>query len=295
MACACRAVQAPRGALYLQDEAQAALVLAAASPDPNCCERVPVSEPSDEFLGALRQAPVPLLDLTSAELGLWAPDLYRVCRANSLDTCFALIYRDRWLGVLALGGRALSPPDFEFLALLTRLAASFVSNLQHQTMALVDYTTGLHSGRYFSRRVDQELKRATRYGHCFSLVVMDLDDFKAVNDTYGHQMGDRVLRDVAGTLTSCCRRDVDVVARYGGEEFVFLLPHTPLEGARCMAERVLKRLATEPVSMGASVTMSAGVASFPEDGSDYAGLFAVADARLYAAKRAGKNQVAVQA
>ncbi|HEY3070555.1 MAG TPA: GGDEF domain-containing protein, partial [Gaiellaceae bacterium] len=135
--------------------------------------------------------------------------------------------------------------------------------------------------------------RAERFGGALALIVADLDDFKQVNDRYGHQAGDDVLRAFADVLRETVR-DIDLAARYGGEEFAVLLPQTDLAGAERVAERLRERMEirlVEPSSDSPfSVTASFGVASFPEAGTP-AALFAAADEALYRAKSAGKNCV----
>ena len=97
--------------------------------------------------------------------------------------------------------------------------------------AITDGLTGLYNHRYFYERLGQEVARARRYGTPVSLLMIDIDDFKAFNDSRGHVAGDEVLRDVAGILSAALRRDVDIAARYGGEEFAVILPNTPMDGA----------------------------------------------------------------
>ncbi|MBD0291054.1 MAG: diguanylate cyclase [Thermoleophilia bacterium] len=160
--------------------------------------------------------------------------------------------------------------------------------------AVTDTLTGLPNRRRFEESLDAELTRVERFGGTLALLVADLDDFKQVNDRYGHPAGDDVLRSFADALRENLR-EVDTPARYGGEEFTVLLPETDLEAAQQVAERI--RVAMESrraadVAGGLTVTASFGVAAFPESPTE-AALFAAADEALYRAKADGKNRVAV--
>ena len=143
--------------------------------------------------------------------------------------------------------------------------------------------------------LDREIERRRRFEHPVGLVMVDLDDFKRVNDTYGHQQGDKVLAHVAWVLRDASR-DLDTVARYGGEELAVVLPQTDASGAAQLAERMRHAIESMRIPrVGGSgtieVTASFGVASVPENGLDRNGLIAAADAALYAAKASGKNRV----
>jgi len=159
--------------------------------------------------------------------------------------------------------------------------------------SLTDALTGLGNRRHFDQRLSEALVAALRFGEPFSVVLFDLDDFKRVNDRAGHAAGDRALRHVAAVLAADTR-EVDVVCRWGGEEFALLLPRTSGEDATQAAERALRALRARPVEggpAGGALTASAGVASFPADGTDGPSVVAAADAALLAAKALGKDQV----
>src|SRR6266540_3744348 len=162
-----------------------------------------------------------------------------------------------------------------------------------ERQASTDGLTDLANRRHFEEALAAEISRAERFGGALALVLADLDDFKQVNDRYGHQAGDDVLRAFADVLRDTVR-DIDVAARYGGEEFAVLLPQTDLEGAERLAERLREAMEARRLTLhpGASfsVTSSFGVASFPEAPTP-AALFAAADEALYRAKSAGKNCV----
>lgn len=171
--------------------------------------------------------------------------------------------------------------------------ADYASVLLHQSR--VDSLTGLPNRRAISDRFSSELQRSARFNHPLTIGLIDIDDFKSVNDTWGHQTGDEVLQMVGRRLEQELRQ-IDVVGRYGGEEFLMLLPETAIEGAWIAADRVLRSIRTlEPHGQHGlrTVTVSIGLANFPQHGRTEADLFAAADEALYAAKRGGKNQVAV--
>jgi diguanylate cyclase (GGDEF)-like protein len=163
---------------------------------------------------------------------------------------------------------------------------------QTERLATTDGLTGLLNHRAFQARLDEHLAQAQRYGKKLSLILCDIDHFKAVNDTYGHPVGDVVLKGVARTLGRDART-TDVVARYGGEEFAVVLPETDAAGALVIAERIRERVAALSLDTGQgplAVTMSLGVATFPGDGARKAELVERADACLYEAKRGGRNR-----
>jgi diguanylate cyclase (GGDEF)-like protein len=158
-----------------------------------------------------------------------------------------------------------------------------------------DGLTGLVNYREFHRQVTEEVARYTRYGRPFSLLMLDIDHFKDVNDTRGHLAGDEALRAVAALIQATVR-PTDLVARYGGEEFVVVLPETTGSGAWALAERLRRRIADQAISVPAndplSLTVSVGVAAFPEDADSLQKLLNAADQALYAAKSGGRNRAA---
>lgn len=154
-----------------------------------------------------------------------------------------------------------------------------------------DELTGLYNRRFFSVRMAEELSRYRRFNHPLSLILMDLDDFKSINDELGHGAGDETLREIAQLLMKHSR-GINVLCRYGGDEFAILLVETPRAGALLYAERIRRALVDYPFSHGRQVTASLGVASLPEDvDTSLEDLVRAADEALYAAKRLGKNLV----
>lgn len=163
-----------------------------------------------------------------------------------------------------------------------------------EDLSIHDGLTGLFNYREFHRRLTDEVQRSLRYGRPFSLLILDIDGFKAVNDAYGHLAGDEALRALAALIREEVR-PVDEVARYGGEEFAILLPETPGPGALAMAERLRDIIATHPFTAApertVTLTVSIGAATYPEDADAEEKLIAAADQALYAAKNGGRNRV----
>jgi diguanylate cyclase (GGDEF)-like protein len=162
--------------------------------------------------------------------------------------------------------------------------------------AIRDGLTGLYNHRHFQEQLRSEFARATRYDEELSCVMLDLDHFKSVNDTYGHPVGDEVLKHLARMLEELARQ-YDIIARYGGEEFVLLLPNTPRTGATALAQRVCEQLASAPFEfeeIALQLTVSAGVASTADERvNSEADLVKLADEALYRAKHEGRNRVCV--
>lgn len=186
--------------------------------------------------------------------------------------------------IAALAARSAQASD-----LLVRLRER---EAQLQRLATTDELTGLRNRRAFYQHMAHEIARYMRYGHPVALAVLDVDNFKHVNDTRGHLLGDRTLAAVARLL--CSRtRSVDVVARYGGDEFAVLMGDTALENAARAAERLRSCIERMAVAGAGPITVSIGVAAVPPCAPDADALMAAADSALYEAKRAGKNRVAV--
>ena len=204
------------------------------------------------------------------------------------------------VGVVSIArhGSGFDETEYELFSYLTGQAAVSIENVDlHeivQMQALTDELTGLFNLRHFHDTLDGEIERSRRFGTDVGLAMLDIDDFKQINDSYGHQQGDLVLIEVARVLRSLSR-DIDEPARYGGEEMAVILPQTDLHGAELLAERM--RSAIEALRINRldgdgtlEVTASFGVASLPTCAADKDGLIAEADAALYRAKRAGKNR-----
>jgi diguanylate cyclase (GGDEF)-like protein len=176
------------------------------------------------------------------------------------------------------------------LAVLMTLVAILGRINRLQQDALFDAVTGLRNHRYFQVRLREELQRADRNHRPVALVMIDLDNFKGINDRFGHAVGDYVLSQVSRVLERNARA-VDAVCRYGGEEMAIILPETLLEEAVKVAERLREAVERRNDRPGPAVTISAGVAAYPETADQSDTLIGAADAAMYSAKRAGKNRV----
>ena len=208
-----------------------------------------------------------------------------------------LITYDEVIGVMSLQSEQRNSYSDDHLRVLTTIAdqaAVAIENARLYELATVDGLTRLLVRRYFDQRLREEWQRALRYEADFSLGMFDLDNFKALNDTYGHQAGDQVLRAAAAVVRRNMRGP-DLAGRYGGEEFAFLLPRTLLPEAVKVAERIRAEVEAMELRIGDAslrITASIGVAGHPVSGSvDVDDLLARADKALYEAKRRGKNRV----
>ena len=168
------------------------------------------------------------------------------------------------------------------------------TNARLKEFSFKDEVTGLYNRRFFSIRLEEEVSRYRRFNHPVSVVLLDLDAFKSVNDELGHAAGDETLRGMAEILLRHSR-GINVICRYGGDEFAVLLVETSKAGARLYADRIRYVLPSHQFSHRRRVTASFGIASLPEDVAPNAdNLIQAADEALYAAKRAGKNRVSVR-
>ncbi|MGL4173807.1 MAG: diguanylate cyclase [Actinomycetota bacterium] len=203
------------------------------------------------------------------------------------------------IGVLVVERDPTQPPfDSEAEAMLVSLAGPAgiaVDNVklhrEAQKLSVTDPLTGAGNLRYMTTTLAREVERASRFGRPLSVLLLDLDHFKRVNDTYGHTVGDGVLQEMSRRLAACVR-EVDVVCRYGGEEFVVVAPETSLDGAEHLADRICDSVRAEAFMVGedqVEVTVSVGVASLPTHGTASGDLVRAADDGLYQAKRAGRD------
>lgn len=166
-------------------------------------------------------------------------------------------------------------------------------NTRLEALSITDDLTGIHNRRHFDETFGLEVRRAARYHHSLSVIMLDIDHFKMVNDTYGHPAGDVVLKRL-GAMLEQALRETDLVARYGGEEFVMALPETPSETATAIAERLRERVADEVFRAGEAelrITVSMGITTGAGEDMTPKALIGAADAALYEAKNAGRNRV----
>jgi len=170
-------------------------------------------------------------------------------------------------------------------------------NAELEQLALTDHLTNLYNRRYFMQRGVEECKRANRNSQPLTLLMLDIDEFKKINDSYGHEAGDLALQQVAVALKSSLR-ETDILGRLGGEEFAILLPNTPLHDAASLAERTRQSIANMSFQMPgdaliSTITISVGAAAFTDEMSDIDDLLRNADAAMYRAKKNGRNCVSV--
>ncbi len=260
-----------------------------------------------------------VLNYWAAKLGrplLLTPDCQPGIDAllHTMDTASAIVVplfvRDRVMGTLQLFGDhadSFSREDAQLLWMLSLIAESMLArDYSNETLlrfAFTDFLTGLKTRGFFEQQLALEMARAERRGTALAVLMLDIDHFKRLNDTFGHHIGDIVLRDLAAILSHELR-EIDTAARYGGEEFILLLPETDLPGAKLVAQRLLSSVeqndffATTNLPAGRKierVTVSIGVALFPTEARLKPDLLEAADAALYAAKAQGRNRVVLYA
>ena len=217
---------------------------------------------------------------------------------------YAVVYWNQYNGTLDLLVPLIFFNGAAFVALVSRLALQTailtkqVSALEYES--IIDPLTGVHNRRHFDRSIEEEIGRVHRYGLPLSLLLLDIDYFKRINDTYGHDIGDLVLKDLGQMILKVVRR-TDIVARYGGDEFAIIAPHTTVSVATNLAERlccILEESDIMPVDryqdrQRLTVTASIGVAGLDQEGVENGMLVKRADEALYRAKKGGRNRVMV--
>ena len=213
-----------------------------------------------------------------------------------------LILDDQALGALILSASSRSAFNQDDLRLLESFAATISAAINNsmlhsrmQRLAITDSVTNLYNRRGFYELGRREIERARRFGHSLSVIMMDLDQLKSVNDTYGHVVGDQVLRTLADRLSQHVR-DFDILCRYGGDEFALLLPETDLFMAASVAERLRASIADEQINTDGgpvAVTISLGVTKATQDTANLEELLKNADRALYNAKQSGRNRLEI--
>ncbi|MBN2405974.1 MAG: GGDEF domain-containing protein [Coriobacteriia bacterium] len=233
-----------------------------------------------------------VLDVTRSDLGV----------SDEHFACLELLDHNQMIVVFCADSQAIDMLDADDHMVLHAVAAELVVAVENsrlykltKRLAITDELTDLYNYRYLQQRLDDEIGRAKRYGKQLSFLMLDVDDFKAVNDTYGHLVGDGVLADLGNVIKSTVR-EVDIVARYGGEEFSVLLPETDASGAFIVAEKVreavsMHRFLDAEGERTIHVTMSLGVANLPLHAEDKESLLRQADDALYQSKTTGKDRV----
>ncbi len=226
------------------------------------------------------------------------PESFRLFRESASRMSIPLISFGQTLGVLTLHSsrvNAFRDSELQSLESVADICANSIQNAHYvervKQLAYLDGLTGIFNRRFFELRIMEEIERARRYGTGMAVIMADIDQFKRLNDEFGHLLGDEVLRQVSSVFHQQVRK-IDVVCRYGGEEFAVLLTQTNAEQALLVAEK-LRKIVEQWQFPGVprTITISAGVAAFPLHGKNRDELVRAADCGLYAAKQAGRNRV----
>jgi diguanylate cyclase (GGDEF)-like protein len=208
-----------------------------------------------------------------------------------------IIHQSDFLGFVHLCGSpeggGFTSRDIRLIKVFALQLAAAVKNAQLYEQAITDGMTKLYLHKYFKQRLYDEIKRAARFKRSLALIMVDIDHFKSLNDNFGHQAGDEVLKHVAQILRRAVRTH-DLPVRYGGEEFALVLPETDMIGAVAVAERVRKSIDTDYLEVYGvvhKISASFGVSVFPDCADDMDSLIKAADVALYWSKEHGRNQV----
>lgn len=251
--------------------------------------------PTETLAGAAVTSSMPMVSDFATADSKYAP-LHAAARSG---VSIPLKVHDETLGVFSLESRrpaAFSGEDVMMIqTLANQVALALHTARTYQAafeQAITDGLTGLKTHRYFMEAVEREWRRSTRSGQEFSVIMLDLDQFKEVNDQYGHMQGDRVLRAVANVLSDSVRQS-NVVARYGGDEFAILMPEATTAQAEAFAERMRANIQDDPLLKQHGITASIGIATFPEHGPTKEEILRNADAGMYLAKYQSGNSVRV--
>jgi diguanylate cyclase (GGDEF)-like protein len=233
----------------------------------------------------------------AAQKGSFTNDPYINNNKCKSVLCTPIMSKGSLTGILYMENNlsvdAFTPERMDILRLISTQAAISIENARLFELATTDGLTRLYVNRYFHLFLDNELHRSSRHKKHFSVIMMDIDNFKSFNDTYGHQMGDKVLNTLADAIKKICRAE-DILARYGGEEFIMLLPETSLQQGHVVAEKVRACMAGLGIPHGNGtirVTVGLGVSEYPRHGEDKETLIYAADTALYTSKHRGKNRV----
>jgi diguanylate cyclase (GGDEF)-like protein/putative nucleotidyltransferase with HDIG domain len=228
--------------------------------------------------------------------GLWELEKEQLATSH-LGLLCPIKSQNRLIAIIGLGkkkpGTLYSHEDLELVMSMANQASTIIENAQLYSQAVTrantDGLTGLYNHRHFHERLDHEIARGSRFGTTFSLIMLDIDLFKAYNDIHGHLAGDEVLRRIAICIETSIR-GIDIAFRYGGEEFAIILPEARLDDAHKVAERIRKTIAAKTSSKAPPITASLGVANWPIDGVMKEEIVSFADAALYRAKQTGRNR-----
>jgi diguanylate cyclase (GGDEF)-like protein/putative nucleotidyltransferase with HDIG domain len=256
-------------------------------------ERIPIKGTATEWVVSRKK---PMIESDLAQECKFVTGKYHLGQGVRSIAYFPLIVRDEAIGSLIVASCHPNAYSKRHIELLEELASRITTSIENSRLyanaeqrARIDGLTGLLNRHSLDELIASEISRHSRYGGVLSLIILDLDYFKAFNDNYGHLAGDTVLRQIGQTMKSSIR-SADQPFRYGGDEFAILLPLTNIEAAHDVAERLRKRITSEVKVGYVPVTASIGLASWPADGIGPNEIIAAADAALYDAKRSGGNR-----
>lgn len=253
----------------------------------------------DPFSKWIGERNLPLL-VTNLKEDLRFPETVSSSPISSLLAA-PLVVENKIAGIAKIEGEKpylYDSDDLRLLDMLTMIGSLALENAhlfsRVQELSITDTLTGLYTHRFFQERLNEEILRAGRYHLDLGFLLLDVDHFKKINDTYGHQVGDEVLKTVAKFIRQKVRTS-DLLARYGGEEFAILLLQSGYQTSLLIAERMRQAIAENPFTIPGdkmiSITVSIGVSAFPEEATTTSQLIRLADQRLYQAKSAGRNRV----
>jgi diguanylate cyclase (GGDEF)-like protein len=256
-------------------------------------ERIPLKGTATEWVAQHRK---PIIDPDLSIEAHFATGKYHLQHGIRSIAYLPMIISNQVIGTLAVASRKPGAYNPRHLKLLEQLAAQIAMPIENarlyaktERMARVDSLTGLLNRRSLDEILPSEVGRHSRYGGVFSMIVLDLDSFKSLNDNYGHLAGDELLRQI-GIIMKNTIREADQAFRYGGDEFAVLLPQTPIEAAHKVAERI-RQQTFAGIEIGSNpISVSLGLSSWPADGVGPNDIIAAADAALYKAKRSGGNR-----
>ncbi len=256
-------------------------------------ERIPIKGTATEWVVTHKEA---IVESDLSQESRFATGKHHLKQGVRSLACLPLIAKGEAIGSLIVASRQPNAYSHGHMRLLEQLASQTAMSIENSRLyaeaeekARLDELTGLLNRRSLDEQITSEIGRHSRYGGVFSLIILDLDSFKAFNDNYGHLAGDKLLKEIGGIMKGTIR-SADQAFRYGGDEFAILLPNTPIDAASQVAERIRKQIASKMETGLIPVRASLGLASWPADGIDPNGVIATADAALYQAKRSGGNQ-----
>lgn len=282
-------------ALFLREDKQFVMRAQSGKLTPRFQEGTPLPDGMTQALEVVSaESPVLVKDVSRAQ------NYVPAFEESQSELFLPLVSFGESIGILALASAhkdAFQESDLGPLESVSDICATAIQNANYfervRQLAYRDGLTGVFNRRYFETKILEELSRAERHGSPISILMIDIDGFKPLNDEFGHLLGDEVLRQVSSIFLHSTRKS-DAVCRYGGDEFALLLPNTSLGNAVSVAEKLRKRIASwDFPGVPRPVTITCGVAEGPAQGATRDGIMQSADAALYAAKQAGRNRVAV--